>query len=92
MCMCVKMVAPPWDPDTCPNNFSIAVIAKRRSGKSTWLKHMCYAHWRKCFPYVEVFTDTKFNGFYQDFVADECIHEGWDEDKVVGILERQRWN
>ena len=84
------MGVPQWDPDTCPKNFSIAVIAKRRSGKSTWLKHMCYEHWRKYYPYVEVFTDTKFNGFYQDFVDERCIHEGWDEVKVKAIMDRQR--
>ena len=84
------MTVPQWDPDTCPENFSIAVIAKRRSGKSTWLKHMCHKHWRKHYPYVEVFTDTKFNGFYQDFVDDANIHEGWSEQKVLEVLARQR--
>lgn len=83
------MVLGCWDPDTLPENFSLGIIAKRRSGKSTLVKYLCWKHWRKEFPFVMVCTDTLYNQYYQDFIPEKDIHAGYQEKLINGLIERQ---
>ena len=71
-----------WDPETCPENFAMVLIGKRRSGKSTLLKSLCAHHWKNKFPSIYVFSQTAFNGFFEDFVPKRRFIWGeWKEDK-----------
>ena len=78
-----------WDPDSLPDNFSLAIVAKRRSGKSTLLKYLCWKHWRRQFPFVYVFTETLYNEYYQDFIPQGNIFPGYNEAKINQIIQRQ---
>lgn len=79
-----------WDPENLPPCFSMGIIAKRRSGKSTLIKSLCYHYWRKQFPMVYTFSQTIFNGFYQDFIPEGYLFEGYDESKINEIIARQQ--
>lgn len=75
-----------FDPRDVPLDASIVLPASRRSGKSTWLKD--YLFWRQGdYDIVYVFTETKTaNLFYNAFVPDEFIYEGWDSAQLLSIL------
>ena len=80
-----------WDPDSCcPDNFAMVLIGKRRSGKSTLLKSLCAYHWKNKYPSVYVFSQTAFNGYFEDFVPRKFIWNEWKEDKINEIVERQK--
>lgn len=77
-----------WDPETLPEHFIMAIMARRRSGKSVFIKHLCYTQFRYEFPRIVVFTDTLYNQFYQDFAPK--IVEGFDPVKIHQIVEQQK--
>lgn len=67
----------------------IFVVGKRRFGKSVWCEWLLSHLW----PYFReayVFTNTKFNKFWQQHVAEEAIYQGLEWDAVTKILNRQK--
>lgn len=79
-----------WNPETLPKHPSIAIIGKRRSGKSEILKSLCHQYWRNIYPYVYIFSQTaSVNGFYDGWCPSSFIYEDVDESVVENIIKRQ---
>lgn len=71
-----------------PNDACILEVGRRNAGKTFGTNWLLYTK-RKVFPFVYVFTMTKFNGAWAEHVHKECIFEGWAEDTVGKIRDRQ---
>lgn len=84
----------PFFPHTVPLNFIGNVLGKCGTGKSFWVRWLLFALQHR-FHKTHVFTGTKLNGWYQQFVDERAIYEGYDEeimgdiiDSCVGIRKR----
>jgi hypothetical protein len=66
----------------------MAIIAKRRSGKSVLIKSLIYEDWRFMFHKIYVFTDSTYNKFYKQFLS--RIHEGYDAGEINKIIDSQK--
>lgn len=64
------------------------LVGKRRKGKSFLARHILWSK-KHLFPFGCVFTTTKFNGFWQKMIPDEYIFDGYDEEKMDKIIQRQ---
>lgn len=63
---------------------------KRRTGKTFVMRD--YFYWKRHeFDQVYVFTETKVNGFWEQYVPRKAIYDGWDEAKAHQILETNTW-
>lgn len=71
-----------------PNDATIVLSARRRRGKSTWIKQFCFVK-RKDFPITIVFTKTKQNRWYQQFIPDHLVIDGYDQSVMRRILDFQ---
>ena len=64
-------------------------FGKRGTGKTFALRYLIY-HIRRHYPRVLVMTNTKFNGFWQDYVHNDYIHEGFDPFVIHAVIEQQK--
>lgn len=71
-----------------PNDACILEVGRRNAGKTFGTNWLLYTK-RKVFPFVFVFTMTKFNGAWAEHVHEDCIFKGWKEDAVLEIKDRQ---
>ena len=79
-----------WDPETLPKHPSIAILGKRRSGKSEVLKSLCKDYWKNIYTNVYVFSQTaSVNGFYDGWCPSSFIFEDVNEEVVENIIKRQ---
>lgn len=62
---------------------------KRRTGKTFFIRWWLW-HFRNYYDQIFCFTETKINGFWQQYIPEEAIYEGWDEDRALDILEMQK--
>ena len=67
----------------------VAVIGKRRFGKTTFARFLA-SRMKDYYPEVYVFTKTPFNGYWQQHVPAERVYEGLDWPMVMQIWEGQR--
>ena len=70
-------------------DFTIVMYGKRRTGKTHFLKALCY-QLRPYFAYVIVFTKTKFNGDLKEYFADATIIPDMDASVLMDILAKQK--
>lgn len=73
-----------------PESPSIIAYGKRRTGKSFFLRWFL---WRlqDWFDQIFVFTETKVNKFWQEYVPSAAIYPHWDEDRAQQILDFNVW-
>lgn len=79
----------PFDPSIIKDDATCIFFGKRRTGKSFMTRHLLYAK-RDRFPFGVVFTKTKFNGFWQQYVPERFVHVGYKPQVLEKILNRQR--
>ncbi len=70
-------------------------IGKSKRGKSTAVKEIVYRETiakpvEERFQKIFVFTSTKFNNFYQQFLPDKYIFNGYEEEDLEAIFERYK--
>lgn len=86
---------PEWDPETMGTDYTIAVFGKRRTGKSWIMRYLLYLK-RQCFNYAMVITNTKFNGFWQNYFPMNVVHGAYDREAVMEFmmvaLRIKMWN
>jgi hypothetical protein len=68
---------------------TMVINGKRRTGK-TWIATMLLHMLKGYYPVVYVFTDTKMNCWYNQYVNTKHIFEGYDATKLRKILEEQK--
>jgi len=69
-------------------DFTIGAFGKRREGKSfavRWILH----HLRTKIPRIFVFTNTRLNGFWQEFVPGDKIFDGYSPGVMHQIIRNQ---
>lgn len=71
-----------------PNDSCILEVGRRNAGKTFGTMWLLYTK-RKVFPFVYVMTMTKFNGAWAEHVNEDCIFQGWKEDVVEQLRDRQ---
>lgn len=76
------------DLENIPMHPSICSFGKRRSGKSTSIDNWLF-HCLQEVPYGIVITRTKSNGFWQTRVHERLVFQGFREDILVALTERQ---
>jgi len=69
-------------------DYTWVVYGKRRSGKTQFIRHAMKA-FRRYFPEVYVFTLTKVDIEYERFVPNKFIFQGYNDEIIAAILERQ---
>jgi len=76
--------------DICrvPNDACILEVGRRNAGKTFGTNWLLYTK-RKILPFVYVLTMTKFNGAWAKHVNKDFIFEGWSEETVQQLKERQ---
>ncbi len=79
-----------WHPELllsvdCPTLF---LIGKRRTGKSFFARWLLY-HMRERFPFGIIFTETKFNGFWQQYFPSAYIHDVYNPKMCRALMKRQ---
>jgi hypothetical protein len=70
-------------------DFTIVLLGRRGSGKSTALKQICYTL-NDEFPLVICMTATRENRFYDDFIAPSCLYSGFHERVLLQLIARNR--
>jgi hypothetical protein len=75
------------------NNFTIlnktvALLAKRNSGKSVLLKHLVESEKHKFSKIFVICPTEKINRFYSDIVCEECIFDSYDEKWVDKLISK----
>lgn len=69
-------------------NKTTALIGKRHSGKSELLKYIVRKH-KEDFVKIFVISPTEqVNKFYQEFVPENCVFDGWKEDWVERLISK----
>lgn len=79
---------PEFDPTTMPSDAACVVLGKRRTGKSHLVRDIISKIYDR-YPTVIVSTGTRFNGFWQEIMPEEYVHEGFDEDLIRRIMAEQ---
>lgn len=90
----MKDVVGYFDPYDIPeDSLSIVVVGKRRTGKSHLVRNLCEIWGRdmRMFDEVYVFTKTSINEWYQEFIPQQYIYDGWDKEKADTIWKRAMW-
>lgn len=80
-----------FDPQDLPEDrkLSILVFGKRRTGKSFWTRWYLSQR-REDIKEAFVFTKTKDNGFFQEFIPSCFVFDKWDGDKAMELIDRAR--
>lgn len=78
----------PFMLDQIGPDFTMAFFGKRREGKSFAMRWMLY-HLRHKIPRIFVFTNTRLNGFWQEFVPDHKIFDGYSPGVMAQIKKQQ---
>jgi hypothetical protein len=73
-----------------PEHPSWIAYGKRRTGKSFFMRWWLY-HMRHNYEQIYVFTETKINGFWEQYVPRQAVYPSWDEDRALDILNFQKW-
>lgn len=70
-------------------DYTVAFFGKRRTGKTFMLRYILsmMAHY---YPFALCFTNTKINGFWQNYMPSRFIHEGFNSAVVRKFLEWQK--
>ena len=69
-------------------NKTTALLGKRNSGKSQLLRYIVKQH-KDDFVKIFVISPTEqVNKFYQEFVPDNCVFDGWKEDWVEKLIKK----
>ena len=68
-------------------NKTIALVAKRNSGKSILLKYLIKEEIQN-FKKIFVICPTNFNGFYNDWIQPNCIFENYDEEWIEKLISK----
>lgn len=71
-----------------PNDACILEVGRRNAGKTFGSMWLLYTK-RKVMPFVYVLTMTKFNGAWAEHVHEDCIFQGWQDDVVTKLRNRQ---
>jgi hypothetical protein len=77
-----------WNPDEIPLDSFIICFGKRRTGKSFWTRDF-FHKLRGKFWHVNVYTGSKNNGFYQEFVEDKFIIKGYQSQGLRNLMDIQ---
>lgn len=77
------------DPENVPLHPSIVSFGKRRSGKSTSMDNWFF-HCIQDVPFGLCITRTKGNGFWQTRIPERFVFQGFREDVLIALLDRQR--
>lgn len=83
-----------YDPYDLPDDsISVTVVGKRRTGKSYLVKDLCkkWGMELRRFDEIYVFTKTAINEWYQEWVPQEYVYDGWDSEKAELIWARAMW-
>ena len=75
--------------ENIPMHPSILAAGKRRTGKSTSLDNLMEKTMQHI-PFGIVMTETKMNGFWQTRVPERFVFQGWREDILIKLVERQK--
>jgi hypothetical protein len=78
----------PFKLDSIGPDFTIGAFGKRREGKSFFLRWVLY-HLRTKIPRIYVFTNTRLNGFWQEFVPEDKIFDGYSPGVMHTIIKNQ---
>lgn len=76
-----------WDPTTLPNGFFMVLEGKRRTGKSTFTKWLLQWYQRK-FSLVWVMSQTAASGYWQEFVGNAFVFDGYRADALAKLMAR----
>lgn len=76
-----------WNPSQFPLNAFIIEYGKRRTGKSYWTRDFCFRTKGKWFV-ATIHTDTKFNGFFQEFVDEDYIYDEYNDYALGKLFEK----
>lgn len=79
---------PMADNDINGINQIILLVGKRRTGKTYWVRDFMETY-KHQLPYVFVFSKTKYNGYWQQYLPEYCIFSEFDEAVVKKILDAQ---
>jgi hypothetical protein len=77
-----------WAPDEIPLDSFVICFGKRRTGKSFFTRDFFHRVKGK-FWHVNVYTGTKHNGFYQEFMDDKFIIKGFQPQGLRNLLDVQ---
>lgn len=78
-----------FQPNQMPPDSSSVLFGIRRTGKSWFMRWYLY-EWRNVFSQVYMFTRTKINGFWEQYLPEKFIYEGLDDGRVNQIVETQK--
>ena len=78
-----------FDPSMIKDEATVVFFAKRRTGKSFALRWILEAK-KASYPFLLVFTNTKMNNFWQQYIPDKFVHEGYQPQVLAKLLERQK--
>lgn len=76
--------SPQWDP-----RYTIGIFGSRGTGKSFFARWFAAQH-AAYYPEVYVFTETRMNTFWEQMVNPMFIYNGFDKEKILEILARQK--
>lgn len=76
-----------WDPKSLPDNFFVVLEGKRRTGKSTFAKWLLQFYKDK-FSLAWVMTHTKASGYWQEFVGEQFVFDGWNSRAINLLIQR----
>lgn len=82
-------VPKPFDPLTIKDDATMVFFGKRRTGKSFMCRYILWLK-QKVYPFVMVFTNTKFNMFWQDYIPDRFVHEGYNPEVLQRLILKQK--
>jgi len=75
--------------ENIPRHPAILAAGKRRTGKSTSLDNLMEKTMQHI-PFGMVMTETSYNGFWQKRVPPRLVFQGWREDILLSLIERQK--
>lgn len=76
-----------WDPTQLPEGFFVVLEGKRRTGKSTFTKWLLQWY-QKRFALVWVMTQTAASGYWQEFVGNSFVFDGYRADAIAKVMAR----
>lgn len=71
-------------------DYTVVFYGKRRTGKSFCLRWLLAEHAHE-YPLLLVFTTTKLNGYWQQYINDRYIHPGFKPSVIAKFFERQKF-
>jgi len=76
-------------PENLPHAPTIAFFGKRRTGKSTTIKNMCF-HLFQHVPFGLVMSNTSFTGDWADIIPAKFVVQGLRQDVLDWLVKRQK--